>query len=60
MDAVFESEPVAEEAMFDDASGDEAVAPEEAPAASHDRLLQNINQLDSKRAGRWGLFPFEL
>ncbi|KAF0293644.1 U3 small nucleolar RNA-associated protein 14 A [Amphibalanus amphitrite] len=36
--------------MFDDASGDEEA--DQAPAASHDRLLQNINRLDSKRAGR--------
>ena len=53
MDEAFDSagEEQAEGVMFDDASGDEA---DQVPAAaSHDRLLQNINRLDSKRAGRY-------
>ena len=53
MDSLLEMGPEVEEkeAMFADASGDEAET-EEAPAMSHDRLLQNINRLDSKHTGR--------
>ena len=54
MDDMFDSEELAAGGtVFDDASGDEEREGEDpAPAASHDRLLQNINRLDSKRAGR--------
>ncbi|XP_037082339.1 U3 small nucleolar RNA-associated protein 14 homolog A-like [Pollicipes pollicipes] len=52
MDNMFEDPPAIDGVMFDDLLAEEGATEEDGMGASHDRLLQRINQLDSKRAGR--------